>query len=284
MFDFANPDLPIPKRSETTVPQQSLFLMNHPLALERARALAASLPLELVADDQIRTLYRRVLQRDPTPAQLTAAHELLAADVPAQPTASVTTADWSYGFGTYDEAAQRVSDFAALPHFTGTAWQGGEAWPDAVLGWVQLTATGGHPGNDRAHASVRRWTAPAAMTVTIQSELKHEPEAGDGIRAFIVSSKTGTLQSAKVHQQALPLNVESLQVLPGDTIDFVVDIGDTLNSDQYLWTCTISEAAAETPRSWKFDIDFPRDANDQLSPLQQLAQVLLCSNEFLFVD
>ena len=284
MFDFANPDLPIPKRSETTVPQQSLFLMNHPLALERARALAASLPMELVADDQIRTLYRRVLQRDPTPAQLTAAHELLAADVPAQPTASVTTADWSYGFGTYDEAAQRVSDFAALPHFTGTAWQGGEAWPDAVLGWVQLTATGGHPGNDRAHASVRRWTAPAAMTVTIQSELKHEPEAGDGIRAFIVSSKTGTLQSAKVHQQALPLNVESLQVLPGDTIDFVVDIGDTLNSDQYLWTCTISEAAAETPRSWKFDIDFPRDANDQLSPLQQLAQVLLCSNEFLFVD
>ena len=41
MFDFANPDLPIPKRSETTVPQQSLFLMNHPLALERARELAA---------------------------------------------------------------------------------------------------------------------------------------------------------------------------------------------------------------------------------------------------
>ena len=54
MFDFANPDLPIPKRSETTVPQQSLFLMNHPLSLERARELAKSLPPELNADDQIR--------------------------------------------------------------------------------------------------------------------------------------------------------------------------------------------------------------------------------------
>lgn len=284
MFDFANPDLPIPKRSETTVPQQSLFLMNHPLALERARALAASLPVELNADDQIRSLYRRVLQRDPTAAQLAAAHELLIADVPETPTASVTAADWSYGFGTYDEASQRVSDFAALPHFTGLAWQGGEAWPDAVLGWVQLTATGGHPGNDRAHASVRRWTAPAAMTIRIQSELKHEPAAGDGIRAFIVSSKTGTLQSVKAHQQALPLIAESLQVTPGDTIDFVVDIGDTLNSDQYLWTCTISEVAAETPRSWNSETDFPRDTNVQLSPLEQLAQVLLCSNEFLFVD
>lgn len=284
MFDFANPDLPIPERSETTVPQQSLFLMNHPLALERARALAASLPLELNADDQIHTLYRRVLQRDPTNAQLAAAHELLAADVPEKPAAAVTAADWSYGFGTYDEAAQRVSDFAALPHFTGNAWQGGDAWPDAVLGWVQLTAKGGHPGNDPAHASVRRWTAPAAMTVTIQSELRHEPAVGDGIRAFIVSSQTGTLQSTKAYQQTLPFNVESLQVKPGDTIDFVVDIGDTLNSDQYLWTCTISEATLESRRSWNSDTDFPHDTNDQLSPLEQLAQVLLCSNEFLFVD
>ena len=284
MFDFANPDLPIPKRSETTVPQQSLFLMNDPLALERARALAASLPVELSADDRIRTLYRSVLQRDPTAAQLAAARELLAADVPEKPADSITAADWSYGFGTYDETAQRVSDFAALPHFTGNAWQGGEAWPDAVLGWVQLTAKGGHPGNDRAHASVRRWTSPAAMTITIQSELRHEPPVGDGIRAFIVSSKTGSLQSTKAHQQTLPLNVESLQVMPGDTIDFVVDIGDTLNSDQYLWTCTIREAEAESRRSWNSDTDFPPHTNDQLSPLEQLAQVLLCSNEFLFVD
>ena len=82
----------------------------------------------------------------------------------------------------------------------------------------------------------------------------------------------------------MPLEVDSVALEAGDTIDFVVDFNADLNSDQYLWTCTISEAAAETPRSWKFDIDFPRDANDQLSPLQQLAQVLLCSNEFLFVD
>ncbi len=284
MFDFANPDLPIPKRSETTVPQQSLFLMNHPLALERAKALAASLPVELNADDQIRTLYRRVLQRDPTAAQIAAAHELLGAGVPEKPAASVTAADWSYGFGSYDETSQRVSAFAPLPHFTGTAWQGGEAWPDAALGWVQLTAKGGHPGNDRAHASVRRWTAPAAMTITIQSELKHEPNVGDGVRAFIVSSKTGVLQSAKAFQQILPLNVESLKVNPGDTIDFVVDIGDTLNTDQYLWTCTISDAAAESPRTWNSETDFPQDGSTQLSPLEQLAQVLLCSNEFLFVD
>ena len=284
MFDFANPDLPIPKRSETTVPQQSLFLMNHPLSLECAKELAKSLPEELHAGDQVRALYQRVLQRDPTAEQLAAAHELLTAVVPEKPAAPMTAADWSYGFGTYDEASQRVADFTALPHFTGDAWQGSDAWPDAVLGWVQLTAKGGHPGNDRAHASVRRWTAPAAMTIAIQSELKHEPAVGDGIRAFIVSSKMGALQSTKAYQQTLPLNVKSLEVMPGDAIDFVVDIGETLNSDQFLWTCSIRSAAAESPRNWNSETDFLHDANELLSPLEQLAQVLMCSNEFLFVD
>ena len=314
MFDFANPDLPIPQRSETTVPQQSLFLMNHPIALECAKALALNLPnVEVAASsvgrvsrpdqkyagsdgpgdpsyDRIRQLYRLVLQRDPTPSQLIAASLLLATDTADTPAPPATAADWSYGFGTFDETSQRVADFTALPHFTSSAWQGGEAWPDGKLGWVQLTATGGHPGNDRAHAAIRRWTAPAAMTITIQSELKHVPDVGDGIRAFVVSSHSGLLQNVKAHQQTLPLNVESLQVNPGDTIDFVVDIGEVLNSDQYLWTCMIreftsdSKAESNSPVSWNSESDFPKGTAEQLSPIEQLAQVLMCSNEFLFVD
>jgi hypothetical protein len=62
-----------------------------------------------------------------------------------------------------------------LPHFTGSAWQGGPAYPDGKLGWAQLTATGGHPGNDLAHAAVRRWTAPRDMRIRMQSTLIHEP-------------------------------------------------------------------------------------------------------------
>ena len=33
--------------------------------------------------------------------------------------------------------------FVALK-MAGDAWQGGTAWPDPKLGWLQLTATGGH--------------------------------------------------------------------------------------------------------------------------------------------
>ena len=41
IFDFANPDLHIPLRSDTTVPQQALFFLNHPLMIGYAQALAA---------------------------------------------------------------------------------------------------------------------------------------------------------------------------------------------------------------------------------------------------
>lgn len=63
-FDFANPDLSIPQRTETTVPQQALFGMNHPFVRQRAVALAESLS----ADDEARLteLYARLFQRLPT--------------------------------------------------------------------------------------------------------------------------------------------------------------------------------------------------------------------------
>lgn len=289
MFDFANPDLHIPQRSETTVPQQSLFLMNHPMILERARQLAKSASEIKNPEDQIRGLYLHAYQRQPSEEEIAAAIALLNTDVPQSDKPLPTAADWSYGYGAYDEATQRVPVFTPLPHFTGSAWQGGPSFPDGPLGWVQLSSSGGHPGNDRQHAVVRRWTAPAAMTIAITSELIHEPEPGDGIRAFIVSSRAGLLQSAKAHKQTVPLNIESFNVEAGETIDFVVDIGDLLNSDQYFWRCQLLPMAGETPQSatrpmWNSEADFPRNTTELLTPLEQFAQVLLCSNEFMFVD
>ena len=41
-FDFANPNTHTPDRSQTTVPQQALFLMNSPFTIEQASYLAAA--------------------------------------------------------------------------------------------------------------------------------------------------------------------------------------------------------------------------------------------------
>ncbi|MEY2726174.1 MAG: hypothetical protein RLZZ458_2041, partial [Planctomycetota bacterium] len=286
IFDFANPDLHIPQRSETTVPQQALFLMNHPLVLEQVQKLAAAVEAADTDDEQrVRHVFQRTLLRPPRDEELAASLQLLQQPTATRDPQPSTVADWSYGFGKVDEVAGRVMNFTPLPHFTGTAWQGGPAFPDGPLGWVQLTAAGGHPGNDRDHACVRRWTAPAAMTVSIRSKLVHEPEPGDGIRAFIVSSRSGILTQMKIHKQQHEPASCSFQVEAGETLDFVVDIGEQLNSDQFLWSIEVQEAdAVEQPAVWSSTADFPTQPRPELTPLQQLAQVLLVSNEFLFVD
>jgi hypothetical protein len=38
------------------------------------------------------------------------------------------------------------------------------------------------------------------------------------------------------------------------------------------------------PAKWNSESDFPRNTVNLLTPLEQLAQVLMCSNEFMFVD
>lgn len=285
VFDVANPDLHIAERSETTVPQQSLFFMNHPLVLTRTRELAKRVegaPVESVA----RELFERILQRKPTTEEIADAIAFLKqANPKTSPDRPSTARDWHYGYGFYDETKQQDTGFKKLPHFTGAAWQGGPNWPDAKLGWVQLTAEGGHPGNDRSHAAVRRWVAPRDIVIQIRSRLIHEATPGDGIRAFITSSAGGQLESATIHQKAIDLNVDSLTLKAADTLDFVVDIGKVLNSDQYLWTVEISEITQADPSTvWNSETDFPEGDTQKLTALEQLAQVLLCSNEFLFVD
>jgi Protein of unknown function (DUF1553) len=78
-FDFASPDQSAERRPRTTVPQQALFRMNAPFVVEQARALA-SRPDVAVAPttyERIAALYRVVLARSPSPAELEAAVRFL---------------------------------------------------------------------------------------------------------------------------------------------------------------------------------------------------------------
>ncbi len=284
VFDVANPDIHIPRRSETTVPQQALFYMNHPLVQDRARRLAAMTAEAGSAESRVQDLFQRVLQRPADSDEISDALGLISQNATTPPPVSPHTRAWTYLYGSMDEEQGCVVGATPIPHFTGTAWQGGTKWPDAKLGWVQLTASGGHPGNDRQHACIRRWTAPQNMTVRIESRLNHEPAAGDGIRAFIISSRTGLLQQQKLHQQQVDLNSDHVEVTAGDTIDFVVDIGDGLNSDQFLWNITIQPTTDGSTVVWNSEKDFVGPTPEPLSPWEQLAQILICSNEFLFVD
>jgi hypothetical protein len=298
VFDFANPDMHSPQRLETTVPQQALFFMNSPFVTERARALTDRDDVRALKkpEQRIEQLHRIAYQRLPTADQLqlgkrfVKAAEALPPREPSKPVIS----PWQYGYGEYDEAAQRVRNFEPLPHFTGEAWQGGANWPDPKLGWVQLTAEGGHAGNDLQHAAIRRWVAPADGKITLSGEIKHEHKEGDGIRARIVSSRAGQLGNWTLQNKNEKTNVESVEVQGGDTIDFVVDYHANLNSDDFKWAPVIKrsdvsggENSAEYGREWNARKEFggpPEKPAKPLTPWEQYTQVLLLSNEFMFVD
>ena len=67
VFDFANPDQSSPSRPRTTVPQQALFLMNSPFAIEQAKAVAALPEVTGAKNDpeRIAAMYKAVLARLP---------------------------------------------------------------------------------------------------------------------------------------------------------------------------------------------------------------------------
>jgi hypothetical protein len=155
---------------------------------------------------------------------------------------------------------------------------------------VQLTAAGGHAGNDLAHAAVRRWVAPRDLVIRIDSKLIHEIDAGDGIAGRIVSSRHGTLGQWRLRNGTATANVDRLQVEQGETIDFVVDIAGNLNNDMFKWSPTIlaldAPAGTELPVKWDAYQEFtgPLAPREPMEPWAMYVQVLLLSNEFVFVD
>jgi hypothetical protein len=297
VFDFACPDLHIPQRAATTVPQQALFFMNASFVTARAKALAARPEIANAKDDveRIQRLYHLVYQRDASDRQVATGLAFIknaARTKPVEIPAPVKiVSPWKYGYGEYDPIADRVS-FTPLPHFTGDAWQGGKNWPDKKLGWVQITAKGGHAGNDMAHAAVRRWVAPRDMAIRIDGEIRHEYTVGDGIAARLISSGQGTLGQWKVHDGRADAKISRLEVKNGDTVDFVVDFAGKLNSNMFIWAPVITAldagGAPGESKAWTSAADFSYHSDapalEVLDPWTVYAHVLLMSNEFLFVD
>jgi hypothetical protein len=292
-FDFASPDLHVPLRGATTIPQQALFFLNGKLVTDRARALAKSEEIAQAPDDaeRVRRMYRELFQRDPSKIQISEGVEFVRSSaVQSEPIAKTVVTAWQYGYAEYDSPSDRMKGFTPLPYFTGDAWQGGANWPDPALGWVQLTAAGGHAGNDLAHAATRRWIAPRDMIVSIDGKLLHETAAGDGVAGRIVFSRKGTLEHKALHNGQWDMRVKRLEVKKGDTIDFVVDLAGNLNNDMFKWSPIVeavdAPAGTTLPVKWNSYQEFsgPVTPSDPMDPWAMYAQVLLLSNEFVFVD
>ena len=172
-----------------------------------------------------------------------------------------------------------------MPHFTGTAYQGGPSVPDPKLQWVLLTATGGHVGADAQHAAIRRWVAPQDGVVSVKGALGHGSKEGDGVEARIVSNGHGSLGVWTAHDSKADTNVEKVSVKKGDTLDFVVSCRSNHNFDSFTWSNVIAMEGGSAV--WDSTVQFggpPESAPQPLTAWARYVQALLMTNEFVFVD
>lgn len=295
-FDFANPDAHSPGRYATTVPQQALYMMNSPFVVDQVRALVKRPEVAETKSpiERIRAMYEFAYGREPRDAEIEMAAEFLATEAftPARPEAGPPA--WQYGYGSYSEDEKKLRSFDLLPTFKNGQWQIGENVPDPKLGWLVLHARGGHTGSPGL-GIVRRWTAPRSGTVRIQGTLRHPNENGDGVEGYIASSAGGELGRWVAHNGEQKTEVERASVSRGDTIDFVVLCRENEGFDSFFWspviemTESVASAAelADTQSIWSARNDFSGPPAPQPEPLnawEELAQVLLLSNEFMFID
>ncbi|WP_197530364.1 PSD1 and planctomycete cytochrome C domain-containing protein [Bythopirellula polymerisocia] len=279
-FDFASPDAHSPERPHTLVPQQALFLLNNPMIQVVARDLVALLATE-GSDDRVAELYRRVFAREPSAKELEQAREFLKRGSPNP----LPKDEWSFGYGQISFSNERATvKIEPLNYFVENRWQAQIEYPEKGFGHLSVTPEGGHPGNRTDCCSIRRWTAPEAGKMVITGELARPSENGDGIEASIVSSRQGVIASWIVEQGAQLTEVELPVVESGETIDFVVGCRGNAGWDSFQWKVSLALESSTGWQKWSSQQDFRGPRPEPLDLWMQLAQVLLVSNEFLFID
>ena len=291
-FDFANPDTSSPQRFFTTVPQQALFLLNSGFVVEQAKGLTTNASFMKSSRDEARIefLYEKILQRAPDKIELKAAEQFLKTQATIASNSFVPPI-WQNGFGEF-VPGKKLVQFSPFTYFTNQQWQASENFPDPIFGHAMLSPSGGHPGSHAGHSVIRRWTSPFQGVVRIEGTLAHPSDKGDGVLGRIVSSRTGEIGQWIVHNGKAETVVAACQVKRGDTIDFITEMQTNANTDTFHWSPTLNVVKVEygtvPPKrnNWSAQNDFegPVKTPASLNAWEKYAQVLLLSNEFMFVD
>ena len=113
----------------------------------------------------------------------------------------------------------------------------------------------------------------------------------NGIRGWIVSDRPGVLASLTARGVKVSTDIDGLPVERGEIIDFVVDSKADYEMDDFNWAPSIEQLLSDEEKesgmaaqSWSAQDDFREPETLPLTNWERLAQVLLMTNEFAFVD
>ena len=280
-FDFPSPEASAPERTTTTVPQQALFAMNHPFVVEQSRALIAAVA-DSAGDNieqRVQAIYRRLFGRTADAQEVSMARAFVdGAAAPQTPQEAV----WQYGYGS-GLASSALPAFTPMAHWTGKEYQPLAEWPTKFpLGHVRITAVGGHPGRNADHSVIRRWVSPVDGVVTVHGKLKHLRDGGNGIHARVIVNTQSVAAEWNILTEELQTTAGAINVRRGDTIDFAVDCKGNAANDAFAWSPEVRLVDSE--KLWNARRAFSAPPPPPMTGWEQLAQALLLTNEFLYVD
>ena len=277
-FDFANPDYHVPKRNQTTTPQQALWMLNNPFGRLQADTLAAKVAALPSNEAKVKALYLATLGRNPSHQEITLGVEYLSeAELAPAP------ARWTNGYGGWNPATKAVS-FTEMTVATKDRIAPTADLADKQFAHTFLTAKGGHPGDKTdGTAVIRRWTAGSAGKYRIEGTLAVASKSSDGVRARIVTARKGILAEVVTKGGASSsVDLAEVDLAAGESIDFIADNYIGSNSDSFAWSPVIKDAKTGevlTSAAGEFG-----KKPERQSSLSSFAQVLLTSNEFIFAD
>jgi hypothetical protein len=233
-------------------------------------------------------MFRQVLGREADAGEAATAIDFL-----QQPVAEVEpTIDprslWSYGTSAINDQEQPI-EFTPFAVFKDGRWQAAGEFPTKPpMGHAFLSTENGHTPNDPKLAVVRRFTAPFAGEIRLRGQVRHLSQAGDGIRASIwIGGKRRFMETQKKSNR--PYGPIRGSIEAGQTVDLVASAGAADTNDSFSWRVSLRLSGSdrrliETESSKHFSGPFDPQSGQPLDRLAQLAQTLLMSNEFAFID
>jgi hypothetical protein len=277
-FDFPAAEITCESRSKTIVPQQGLFLMNSPFMLRSSRMIVG--PLKGNTKAKIDEIFKRVYGRAPKSKEMKFSQDFLAQANNSFKESALP--EWLFGYAILNEQdhLQKLTEFA---FFNKVRRQVSKVFPHKKAGHAVLTEKGGHPGRNKL-AVVRRCKLNRTGKLSIKSWLKHPSEKGDGVRALVMHNGVKIGEWNCQYGSVLTV-LENVSVVAGDVIDFVVDAKKSTNSDAFTWPVEMAVSVASSNEKVPIPQDFKKEQKSQnYSAWHGLAQVLMMSNEFLYVD
>ena len=288
-FDVPHPDHHAPKRVETSVPQQALFLLNSPLLIRRAESLSNDPELQKITDDasRIAWIYRKIHRRDPSAMETADALEWLAGIDPSD-YAPRLNGSWEVLYAR--DVNGVLSEEKKFPLFVENSWRIGPDLASSPIPWIHANPDGGHTAD--GYSLILRWRSTGNGEVKMAGDIKRTQKGGSMLEWNISNDGKTLTTHTLLPEQASMINGDWIKVAAGSTVDFVLRAPENVNHCWVAWNLRI--LGRETPDAPPADLgtfkdhfptpNAPAPEAKPGSPWADFIQMLWASNEFNFID